>query len=55
METKRFCDCIYFDGKFWQQNCECRNSGDMISAQRWCDQANKEGFTDHSRKSEGPK
>ena len=35
------CDCIELEDGYYQQRCDCRNSGDMTEAQQWCDAANK--------------
>ena len=30
------CDCIENVNGRWVQSCECRNTGDLLSAQDWC-------------------
>ena len=30
------CDCIENVNGRWVQSCECRNAGDLLSAQDWC-------------------
>ena len=34
------CDCIVTLGKFYIQQCDCQNSGDLAGAEAWCTKAN---------------
>jgi hypothetical protein len=35
------CACIEMDdGGYWQQTCQCSNSGDLADAQAWCSEMN---------------
>jgi len=39
-DVEPVCDCISLEDGFWQQRCDCHNSGDLAEAQSWCDGAN---------------
>jgi len=38
-DVEPVCDCISLEDGFYQQRCDCHNSGDLAEAQSWCDDA----------------
>lgn len=48
-QVEPVCDCISQEDGYWQQRCECRNSGDLAEAQSWCDHANTQPPEDNSQ------